>query len=102
MVNTLFKIVKLLFRVKALPIKWVFIYKFNKNNVLFKQKARLVLCGNKQRLGIDYGDTFTSIIQPSIFKLLMALVTAYNLKCKHLDVIMAFLNRKLDCKNIYI
>jgi hypothetical protein len=32
----------------------------------------------------------------------MALVTIYNLKCEHLDVITAFLNRKLDCKNIYI
>ena len=32
----------------------------------------------------------------------MALVTTYNLEYKHLDVIMAFLNKKLDCKNIYI
>ena len=36
MVNILFKIIKLLPRAKALPIKWVFIYKFNKNNVLFR------------------------------------------------------------------
>ena len=32
----------------------------------------------------------------------MALIAAYNLECKHLDVITAFLNRKLNCKNIYI
>ena len=32
----------------------------------------------------------------------MALVAAYNLKCKHLDIITAFLNGKLDHKNIYI
>ena len=32
----------------------------------------------------------------------MALVTAYNLKYKHLDVITAFLNGKLNRKNIYI
>ena len=32
----------------------------------------------------------------------MALVAAYNLKCEYLDMIMAFLNRKLDRKNIYI
>ena len=32
----------------------------------------------------------------------MALVTAYNLEYKHLDVITAFLNRKLNRKNIYI
>ena len=62
MVNILFKIVKLLPGAKALPIKWVFIYKFNENNVLFKWKTRLVLCGNKQCLGIDYGNTFISVI----------------------------------------
>ena len=60
--NALFKIVKLLPRAKALPIKQVFIYKFNKNNVLFRQKARLVLCGNKQRLEINYRDTFAGVI----------------------------------------
>ena len=60
--NALFKIIKLLFRAKALPVKWVFIYKFNKNNVLFRWKAQLVLHSNKQHLGINYGNTFASII----------------------------------------
>jgi hypothetical protein len=32
----------------------------------------------------------------------MALVAAYDLECEHLDVITAFLNGKLDRKNIYI
>jgi len=62
MVNILFKIIELLLRVKALPVKWVFIYKFNENNILFRWKAWLVLCGNKQYLGINYGDTFAGII----------------------------------------
>jgi len=102
MVNVLFKIVELPPGAKALSVKWVFIYKFDKNNVLFRWKARLVLRGDKQRPGINYGDTFASVVRPSIFKLLMALVTAYDLECEHLDVIMAFLNGKLDRKNIYI
>ena len=62
MANVLFKIVKLLPRAKALPVKQVFIYKFNENNVLFRQKIWLVLCGNKQRLGIDYNNIFRGII----------------------------------------
>ena len=102
MVNALFKIVKLPPGAKALFVKWVFIYKFDKNNVLFRWKARLVLCSNKQRLDINYGDMFVSVIRPSTFKLLMALIAVYDLKCKYLDVITAFLNGKLDCKNIYI
>jgi hypothetical protein len=32
----------------------------------------------------------------------MALVTVYDLECEHLDIIIAFFNRKLDRKNIYI
>jgi len=47
MVNILFKIIKLPPRAKALPVKWVFIYKFDENNILFRWKARLVLRGNK-------------------------------------------------------
>jgi len=60
------------------------------------------LRGNKQRPEINYGDTFTGVVCPSIFKLLMALVAVYNLECKHLDIITAFLNRKLNRKNIYV
>ena len=62
MVNILFKIVKLLPRAKALPIKQVFIYKFNKNNVLFRQKVQLVLYGNKQRLQINYSNIFIGVV----------------------------------------
>ena len=62
MVNILFKIVELPPGAKALPVKWVFIYKFNKNNVLFRWKAQLILCGNKQRLGINYGDTLAGVV----------------------------------------
>ena len=36
MANALFKIIELPLRAKALPIKWVFTYKFNENNVLFR------------------------------------------------------------------
>ena len=32
----------------------------------------------------------------------MVLVTVYNLECKYLDIITAFLNKKLNYKNIYI
>ena len=32
----------------------------------------------------------------------MALVAAYNLKYKYLNIITAFFNRKLNYKNIYI
>ena len=62
MVNNLFKIVELPPRAKALPVKQVFIYKFDKNNVLFRWKAQLVLYGNKQRLGINYGDIFIGVV----------------------------------------
>ena len=62
MVNNLFKIIKLLFKAKALPIKQVFIYKFNKNNMLFKWKAQLVLYSNKQCLSINYSNIFIRVI----------------------------------------
>ena len=102
MANILFKIVELPPGAKALLVKQVFTYKFDKNNVLFRWKTQLVLCGDKQYLGIDYSDTFAGIVQPNTFKLLIALVAIYNLECKYLNIITAFLNGKLDYKNIYI
>jgi len=62
MINNLFKIVELPPGAKALPIKWVFAYKFDENNVLFRWKVWLVLRGDKQRLGIDYGDMFVGVV----------------------------------------
>lgn len=77
--------------------KWVFKRKIdNENNVQYR--ARLVAKGFLQRPGIDFDETFSSIVRHSSLRLLFALSVRLNLNITHLDVKTAFLNGYLKEK----
>jgi hypothetical protein len=73
-------------------VKWVFRTKFNPDGSIFKHKARLVVKGFAQVVGVDYGDTI---------RLLLAFMGQKEWKVYHLDVKSAFLNGIL-LEEIYI
>ena len=58
---------------KALTSRVVYCQKINKEGKIIKLKARLVVCGFLQVEGIDYIDTFASIIIPLTWRILLAL-----------------------------
>ena len=72
---------------------WVFSYKFDENGYLLKYKARLVVRGDLQE---QYGDTYAATLAARLFRALMALACAFNLKAMQYDVPNAFLNALLD------
>ncbi|CAM6097308.1 unnamed protein product [Calypogeia fissa] len=72
---------------KLLPSKWVYT---RKRNGIFK--ARFVVRGDKQRPGMDYSDTFASVVRLETFRMVMALIAAYNLEAHCWDIVTAFLN----------
>lgn len=72
---------------------WVFTYKFNEDGYLLKYKARLVVRGDLQA---QYGDTYAATLAARLFRALMALACAFNLKAMQYDVPNAFLNAFLD------
>jgi hypothetical protein len=72
---------------------WVFTYKFNKDGYLLKYKARLVVRGDLQE---QYSDTYAATLAARLFRALMTLACAFNLKAIQYDVPNAFLNATLD------
>ncbi|KAK1912880.1 hypothetical protein P3342_004816 [Pyrenophora teres f. teres] len=82
----------------AVPLMWVFTYKFNEDGYLLKYKARLVVRGDLQE---QYGDTYAATLAARLFRALMALACAFNLKAMQYDVPNAFLNANMD-RTLYV
>jgi hypothetical protein len=54
-----------------------------------------------QREGIDYNETFSSVSSKDSFRILIALLTHYDLELHQMDVKMTFLNEDLY-ENVYM
>jgi hypothetical protein len=64
-------------------------------------KAQLMAKGFTQRTGIDYTETFSPISCKDSLRIIIALVTHYNLELHQTDVKTTFLNEDL-LENVYI
>jgi len=89
-----FKIVQQLPQIKPLPLKWVFLYKFDQQGYLIKHKARICVRGDLQPPSLQ--ETYAATLAFKVFRALMGLTAAFGLKAEQLDAINAFLNAKLD------
>ena len=72
----------------------MFFYKFHSENFLIKYKARLVVRDDLEEVSIEDVYAFTLIIK--IFRCLMTLTSAFELKTRQFDAINAFLNAKTN------
>jgi hypothetical protein len=61
---------------EAVPLMWVFSYKFNKDGSLYKYKAHLVV---REDLQEQYGNTYAATLAARLFRALMALACVFNL-----------------------
>ncbi|GJR34365.1 zinc finger, CCHC-type containing protein [Tanacetum coccineum] len=66
-----------------------------------KFKARLVIQGFRQKLGIDYFDTYALVARISTIRLLIAMASIHNLIIHQMDVKITFLNGELD-EDVYM
>ena len=83
---------------KWVSCKWVFKTKCNSKGNIEKYKARLVAKGFTQKYGIDYKETFSPVSKKDSLKIMLALVTHYDLEFYQIDVKTAFLNGGLEEK----
>ncbi|GKU92526.1 hypothetical protein SLEP1_g6239 [Rubroshorea leprosula] len=76
--------------------KWVFKRKEGIPGVETPRfKARLVAKGSTQREGIDFHEVFSPVVKHSSIRVLLAMVTLYDLELEQLDVKIAFLHEIL-------
>nr|GEW85312.1 zinc finger, CCHC-type [Tanacetum cinerariifolium] len=81
---------------KPLGYKWIFKIKLKVDGTIEKFKAGLVIQGFRQKLGIDYFDTYTLVARINTIRLRNAMVSIHNLIIHQMDMKIAFLNGKLE------
>jgi hypothetical protein len=85
---------------KVLNTRWVYRTKSNKDDTI-EFKARFVAKGFEQLYGLDYIDTFASVIKQLAWRLLFALAVLNSWIIYKIDMISAFTQGDIDT-NIYI
>nr|GEY42111.1 zinc finger, CCHC-type [Tanacetum cinerariifolium] len=74
----------------------IFKRKLKEYGTVERFKARLVIHGFKQKLGIEYFDTYAQMARISTIRLLIAMKLIYSLIIHQMDVKTTFLNGELD------
>ena len=81
--------------------KWVFVRKINEKNKVTRYKSRLVFQDFSERLGIDFKETYSPLMDGITFRFLMSLTTSKNLEMHLMDIVTAYLYGSLD-NDIYM
>nr|GEV55691.1 putative RNA-directed DNA polymerase [Tanacetum cinerariifolium] len=75
--------------------------KRNEKNEVTRYKARLVAQGFSQRPGIDYEETYSSVMDAITFRYLIRLAVSRNLEMRLMDVVTSYLYGSID-NDIYM
>ena len=86
---------------KVLTGRWVFKRKLGSDGKVARHKARFVVRGFAQIYGLDFDETYASVVKSASYRILFALQARYGWKCHQMDIKTAFLNGDLE-HEIYI
>lgn len=71
---------------------WLFEHKFWSNGSFKLHKARLVVNGKSQEVGVDCGDTFSPVVKPTTIRTFLILAMGCHWPIHQLDVKNMFLH----------
>ncbi|GKC94376.1 retrovirus-related pol polyprotein from transposon TNT 1-94 [Tanacetum coccineum] len=80
---------------------WVFRNKLDENDIVSRNKARLVAQGCNQHEGIDFDETYAPIARLESIRILLAYACALDFKLFQMDVKSAFLNGFIN-EEVYV
>jgi hypothetical protein len=86
---------------KVLRGKWVWKLKRGSYGEIVRHKARWVVKGFEQQAGIDFNQTFASVVKPMSYKAIFAIAAALDWELGQMDVKTAFLYGRIDSE-IYV
>lgn len=75
---------------------WIFRHKFHADGSLERYKARLVVNGNSQQVGVDCDETFSPVVKPATIRTVLSLAMGRGWQIRQLDVKNAFLHGHLN------
>ncbi|GJW33150.1 ribonuclease H-like domain-containing protein [Tanacetum coccineum] len=75
---------------------WLFKHKFYVDGTLSRYKARLVANGSSQQLGVNFDETFSSVVKLATVRTILSLVVSRKWPIHQLDVKNTFLNGDLS------
>ncbi|SGY12016.1 BQ5605_C011g06359 [Microbotryum silenes-dioicae] len=99
--HKVFKLTRLPTGARALGYRWVFTRKEDAEGNIISYKARLVIQGFAQRLGIDYNETFAPVSSITTILFLIAISAALGLVLEQFDYDSAFLNGIME-EDVYM
>lgn len=86
---------------KVLDTRWVFRHKRDSKGRIIRYKARWVVKGYEQQAGVDFNETFASVVKPMSYKALFAIAAAQDFEIEQMDVKTAFLYGSVE-EEIYV
>ncbi|CEL09510.1 hypothetical protein ASPCAL12645 [Aspergillus calidoustus] len=86
----------------VLPGKWVYALKLNKENRVQRFKARWVICGNRQRPGVDFDDTSSPVPTDPAIRMFLTMIATKKKRCKQVDIVTAFLYAMMKERKIFM
>jgi histone deacetylase 1/2 len=76
--------------------KWLYRHKLNVDGSLARYKARWVVRGFSQQHGLDYDETFSSVVKPATIHMVLSLAISNDWHIHQLDVKNALLHGTLN------
>ncbi len=86
---------------RVLRGKWVYKIKRGGHGEILRHKARWVVRGFEQVEGLDYTETFASVVKPMSYKAMYAIAAANDWEIEQMDVKTAFLYGKI-LEDVYV